>query len=166
MSRLDDAMNRLSADMAESGAPLEVERAVLAEFDRVQRRKRPRYWFAAAGAIAASVAGLWMVGVWRMEHKPAQRPDAATPAAEAQPVAGAQVDAEAEQPFVPIPYVLPPGPYERVEVVRMSLPVSELIAAGFQMQTSDLGAQAEADVMVGQDGRARALRLISVSSFN
>ena len=150
MSRLDDAMNRLSSEMAESGAPLEIERAVLAEFDRVQRRKRGRHWIAAAGAIAASVVGLWM-----LEHRPAP-----------QLVAPPAVEAEAEPPFVPIPYVLPPGPYERVEVVRMSLPVSELIAAGFQMQTSDLGAQAEADVMVGQDGRPRAVRLISVSSFN
>ncbi len=60
----------------------------------------------------------------------------------------------------------PPGPYERVEVVRMKLPVAALIAAGFRMQTADLGAQAEADVIVGQDGRPRAVRLISISSFN
>jgi hypothetical protein len=46
------------------------------------------------------------------------------------------------------------------------MPVSELIAAGFRMQTADLGAEAEADVIVGQDGRARAVRLVSVSSFN
>jgi hypothetical protein len=158
MSRLDDAMSRLAAELAqeraETGAPLEIERAVLAEFDRVQRgkqksRKRGRVWVA-AGAIAASVAAVWMV-----EHRPAQ-----------QPVAPPVAEADAEEPFVPIPYVLPPGPYERIEVVRMNLPVSELIAAGFRMQTADLGAQAEADVMVGQDGRPRAVRLVSISSLN
>jgi len=154
MSRLDDAMSRLAAELGESEAPLEVERSVLAEFDRVQRgkqksRKRGRVWIA-AGAIAASV-----VSVWFVENRSAQMP-----------VAPPAVEADAEQPFVPIPYVLPPGPYERVEVVRMNLPVSELIAAGFRMQTADLGAQAEADVMVGQDGRARAIRLISISSLN
>jgi len=160
MSRLDDAMNRLAGELSERNAPFAIERAVLAEFDRTKRqkdesRRRGRYWFAAAGAIAASVVGLWM-----MQHQTAQQPGAAPPAA------GAQVEAEAELPFVPIPYVLPPAPYERVEVVRMTLPVAELIAAGFQMQTADLGAEAEADVMVGQDGRPRAVRLVSVSSLN
>jgi hypothetical protein len=155
MNRLDDAMSRLAAEIAAESercrAPLEVERAVLAEFDaqsdRARRRKRGRVWIAAAGAIAASVV------VWMVESRSVQK-TAAPPA----------VEAEAEQPFVPIPYVLPPEPYERVEIVRMTLPVSELIAAGFRMQTADLGAQAEADVMVGQDGRPRAVRLVSVSS--
>jgi hypothetical protein len=146
MNRLDDAMSRLATELRGTEAPPEIESAVLAEFDRLRRRKRGRNWIAAAGVIAASVAGVWMV-----EHKPAAPP-------------GVQV--ETEQPFVPIPYVLPPAPYERVEVVRMKLPVAALIAAGFQMQTADLGAEAEADVIVGQDGRARAVRLISISSIN
>jgi hypothetical protein len=155
MNRLDDAMNRLAQELAETDAPPEIESTVLAEFDRVaqmqaRRRRRGRYWIAAAGAIAASTAGLWMI-VKNVQHKPAPPPS---------------VQTEAEQPFVPIPYVLPPAPYERVEVVRMKLPVAALIAAGFQMQTADLGAQAEADVIVGQDGRARAVRLISISSLN
>jgi hypothetical protein len=158
MKRLDDVMSRLAAELAqesaENGAPLAVEQAVLAEFDRVRRsanasRRLGRVWLAAV-AIAASVAAVWVV-----ERRPAQQP-AAAPA----------VEAESERPFVPIPFVLPPGPYERVEVVRMKLPVAELIAAGFRMQTTDLGAQAEADVMVGQDGRARAVRLVSISPFN
>jgi len=97
--------------------------------------------------------------VWIAENRPVPKP-AAPPAAEA------QAESEPEQPFVPIPYVLPPEPYERVEIVRVKMPVSELIAAGFRMQTADPGAEAEADVIVGQDGRPRAVRLISISSFN
>lgn len=154
MSRLDDAMIRLAADLAETGAPLEVERAVLAEFDRSRRRKRDKVWMAAMGAIAATV-----VGVWMLHQRTAPKPSAP-------PAAEAQAETESEQPFVPIPYVLPPEPYERVEIVRVKMPVSELIAAGFRMQTADPGAEAEADVMVGQDGRPRAVRLISISSYN
>jgi hypothetical protein len=150
MNRLDDAMSLLAAELADTEAPPEIESAVLAEFDRIRRRKRGKYWIAAAAAVAASVAAAWMI-----QHKVAHEP-AAPPS----------VQAEAEQPFVPIPYVLPPGPYERVEVVRMKLPVAALIAAGFRIQTADLGAQAEADVIVGQDGRPRAVRLISISSLN
>lgn len=96
MSRLDDAMSRLAAELAAENeqcrAPFAIEQAVLAEFDRVKRRKRGRIWVA-AGAIAASVAALWMA-----EHRPAQ-----------QAVAPPAVEADAEQPFVPIPYVLHPG---------------------------------------------------------
>ncbi|HEY1756235.1 MAG TPA: hypothetical protein VGG72_12615 [Bryobacteraceae bacterium] len=151
MNRFDDAMSRLAAELSEARAPRAIERSVLAEFDLVKRRKRGKVWVAAAGAIAASIAVVWFI-----QHKPVQQPSVAAPPAAI----------ELDQPFVPIPYVLPPGPYERVEVVRMKLPVSELIAAGYRLQTSDLGAQAEADVMVGQDGRPRAIRLISISSFN
>jgi len=158
MKRLDDAMGRLAAEAAEVGAPLEIERAVLAEFDArfdlAKRRKRGRVWMATVGAIAASAVGAWM-----MQHRPVRTP-AAPPPVEA------QAEAEAEQPFVAIPFMLPPAPFERMEVVHMKLPVTELIAAGFRLQTADLGAEAEADVIVGQDGRARAVRLISISSFN
>jgi hypothetical protein len=52
-------------------------------------------------------------------------------------------------------------PYERVSVVEIYVPVTALIAAGFDVQTSDPGASVRADVMVGQDGRPRAIRPIA-----
>jgi hypothetical protein len=73
---------------------------------------------------------------------------------------------KSEQPFVAIPYVAPLDPYERAEVVRMELPVSALIAAGLQVDTDDARASVQADVVVGQDGRARAVRLVSISNVN
>jgi hypothetical protein len=72
--------------------------------------------------------------------------------------------AEPEQPFVAIPYTAPLAPYERTEVVRMDLPVSALIAAGFPLQAAEPGASARADLVVSEDGRARAVRLISISN--
>jgi hypothetical protein len=45
----------------------------------------------------------------------------------------------------------------------MDVPVAALIAAGLPMKVHDMGANASADVLVGEDGRARAVRLISVS---
>jgi hypothetical protein len=45
----------------------------------------------------------------------------------------------------------------------MEMPVAALIAAGFPFATSDAGAEASADVIIGEDGRARAVRLISIS---
>jgi hypothetical protein len=67
-------------------------------------------------------------------------------------------------PFVAIPYVAPPAPYERTSVVHMNIPVAALVAAGFAVHGADPGAMLAADVIVGQDGRAHAVRLISKRS--
>lgn len=150
MSRLDEALQKLAVELAEAEAPSHVEIAVLAEFDRARRSRRAKVWSIAAVAVAASLAAVWIAG-----SRPAQK--AAAPAV---------AEAESEQPFLPIPYVLPPAPYERVEIVRMQVPVAALISAGLPVGSADPGAQAEADVLVGQDGRPRAVRLVSISSFN
>jgi hypothetical protein len=73
---------------------------------------------------------------------------------------------EAEEPFYPIPYTVPLGPGEWARVERMQIPVAALIAAGFHMQAMDPTATVEADVLVSQDGRARAIRPVSISSSN
>lgn len=151
--RLKGAMERLAAESRNAGPPPEIEQAVLAEFDRANRQRGIRSWSILAGVIAASIALVLI-----LEHRPGQQPPA-MPTPVAQDVAGS------EQPFVPIPYVTPLAPYERAEVVRMEVPVAALIAAGLPMQTADAGAQAEADVVVGQDGRARAIRLVSISNL-
>jgi hypothetical protein len=68
-----------------------------------------------------------------------------------------------EAPFVEIPYVAPLAPYERTSVMRMDVPVEALIAVGFEVQGQEPGAAVTADVLVGQDGRAHAIRLLSNS---
>jgi hypothetical protein len=61
-------------------------------------------------------------------------------------------------PFVAIPYVPPPAPYEQARVVRMEVPVTALLAAGFEVHAPDLSGAVTMDVLVGQDGRAFAVR--------
>jgi hypothetical protein len=58
--------------------------------------------------------------------------------------------------------VIQPAEFERTEVVRMNVPVAELIAAGLQMQ-ADPGGSVQADILLGQDRRARAVRLVPIS---
>jgi hypothetical protein len=69
--------------------------------------------------------------------------------------------ADAEAPFLEMPYVAPLAPYERAEVVRMDVSVAELTAAGLDVRVPDTGATVLADVVLGQDGRAHAIRLVS-----
>lgn len=67
----------------------------------------------------------------------------------------------ADAPFVEMPYVAPLAPYERAEVVRMDVSVAALEAAGLDVHVPDTGATVLADVLLGQDGRAHAIRLVS-----
>jgi hypothetical protein len=50
---------------------------------------------------------------------------------------------------------------ERTSVTRMNIPLAALVAAGFTVRGVDPGATLTADVLVGQDGRAHAVRLTS-----
>jgi hypothetical protein len=63
-----------------------------------------------------------------------------------------------EEPFLQIPYVAPLAPYEQTQVMRMDVAMSALKAAGFEVHASELGGAITVDVLVGQDGRAHAIR--------
>ena len=70
------------------------------------------------------------------------------------------------EPFYPIPYTAPLAPGEWTRVERMKIPIGALIAIGFHVIVSDPTATVEADVLVSQDGRARAIRPLSISNSN
>jgi hypothetical protein len=110
-----------------------------AEYWRMQPAVRPArraggWTLVAAGAVATSILAAAII-----LHSPSARP--------AQP---------AQEVFLRIPYVVPPAPYERTEVVRMEVPVAALIAAGFRT-TAAAAESVSADVLVGQDGRPLAV---------
>jgi len=99
--------------------------------------------------LVAALAASFCIGLLLLQQ-PAPRP-------KARPV---------EEPFIEIPYVAPLAPYERSTVMRTTLPVSALIAAGFEVRVPDASIAVPADVLVGQDGRVHAIRLVSNSSFD
>ena len=63
--------------------------------------------------------------------------------------------------FVAFPYVAPLAPYERAQIQRIDIPVAALVAAGFQLRGPETAGVVRADVLLGQDGRAYALRFTS-----
>jgi hypothetical protein len=69
--------------------------------------------------------------------------------------------AAARDEFVAVPYSMPIGPYERAEVVRVSVPVVALEQWGLKVSVFDPGQRVNADVVIGEDGLARAVRLVS-----
>jgi len=64
----------------------------------------------------------------------------------------------AENGFVPVPYAAPLAPGEFVEVVQRDLTPAALARMGFVIQSSNGGA-VTTDLMVGEDGLPRAVRL-------
>ena len=67
--------------------------------------------------------------------------------------------------FIGIPYLPPLDPRENSAVVRMNIRVAMLIAAGYRV-TADPDAIVPADVLVGEDGRAHAVRMLSDIHLN
>jgi hypothetical protein len=142
--RFEQAVRDWVVEAAEYGPPPTIERAVLQQIDQLETARRSRNRWVLAGAIAAALAIAWTGG---------RRPDAP-----GLPTAAAIAD----QPFVALPYVVQASQNERTEVVRVNVPVAELIAVGIPVEGYP-GGQAEADVLVGQDGRARAVRLLAIT---
>jgi hypothetical protein len=129
-------------------APARVEQQLVAEFQRRAVRRRRRAWLtaASAGTIAAAVAILlWM--------KPATT----------KPVAVSQetpVLAEAAADFYPLPEADALPPVESALVVRVQLPMSSLRLIGLTINEERATERIEADVLLGQDGLARGVRLV------
>jgi hypothetical protein len=149
---LQIALRGAFRDIAAAPLTAELEKTestLLGEFDRAfgkehsTDRMRPSLRY---GAVVACV--LLVVMALLLVHRPVASPP------------GAPVDiAESQEPFIAVPYVIPPTPYERTEVVRMQVSFVALNALGFQVHEPDMTGSLLADVLCGQDGRVLAVRL-------
>lgn len=186
---LTASMARAVSESSRAVMPRGAENALLAEFVRVRKprvRIMPR-WVAVAGVAAAIVVAAVLLNSGASKTRSVQpqlSAPIAAPVAEAvavtrdpasQPLVAAvrhiphraaTPAPEPEQPFIEVPYTVPLEPFERAQMMQVELPVSALIAAGMPVGVADPAARARADVIVGQDGRARAFRVISVAAFN
>ena len=177
-ARLEDdrALSALLASLASEpeSAPPRVEAAVLAAF-RARRRRRPLVWFAAAAAAVAASAFLlrppppahqpFPAVLVTPAPEPPQPPPAAVPAATVPvrrpaskgPVPARQMATE----FIP----MRPGPLldpdEFAQVVRIRVPRADMRRFGFPMDMNvEPSAAVTADVVLGRDGTARAIRFL------
>jgi hypothetical protein len=65
--------------------------------------------------------------------------------------------------FVAIPGTAGLPPLESATIVRMALPVSSLPVYGVDVVPGGTRAAIEADLLVAQDGQARAIRLVTAA---
>jgi hypothetical protein len=145
---------RALASDGPQGAPDRVERQLCAEFRARNRRRRIRVWssFAGVAAVAAGIALLLWV---RETPKPAGLAMGAA-AALAAPVAAEE---EADASFYPLPQAEALPAVENAMVVRVQLPASSLRLMGFPVDEESADAAVQAELLLGQDGLARGVRL-------
>ena len=127
-------------------APARLEEQLLTEFRRRSRlrRMRTRISAAAVGAIAAALAVLVWIG-----------PQAPKPAVPSE-VAALADDGD----FYPLPEADALPPLESALVVRVQLPLASLQLIGFPINEERAADRVEADLLLGQDGLARGVRLV------
>jgi len=137
-------------------APLHIEQQLRAQFRRQNRRRTLMTWAAPAFAVA-SAAG---IALFLWIHAPKSP---SVPAATAQMVAASAVASGAEEDtdtgFYPLPEAEALPAVENAMVVRVQLPVSSLELMGVPVGEERADASVQADLLLGQDGLARAVRL-------
>jgi hypothetical protein len=166
--RLSAGLRTLGADLRHLRAPVRVERRLLTAFRAQKTIAAPRSasWVPAAAwasALAATVlAGFVLLGgrqPQRAHHvvrNPIELAVAESPEA-AEPVAGA---VEGYEDFIPLPNAEGIAPNEQVNLVRVEVPRSAMIPLGFAVSEESASETVEADVVLGADGLARAVRFL------
>lgn len=144
----------LAADMKDVSAPPRVEaRLVRAYRERYRRRVSPAggtlRWWAAAAAVLLVATALW-TGV---------RPPPVVGANFG--VAAAAGNEEEDAAFIPLPNAAALSQDEDVNLVRVELPRSAVTALGIPASDDGGAGNVEAEVLVGPDGMARAVRFLN-----
>lgn len=138
---LKDCLRTLAEVVPQDARPA-VQQRLLACF-RERRNKKPLWaYLAGAAASTALVIGLY-VALWRGNN------------------AGPRVSAtESDQTagFIALPYAQSGVPLEQPVIVHVNIPVSELGAMGVPFTVNAAKESVSADLLVGQDGVARAVR--------
>jgi hypothetical protein len=141
---LSAGLRALAAATRTASASEGVEAAVLAAMRRDVKPQAPAAaWMPLAAALLLSATS----GVWLAQQAPHRRPQPIQPAG-----------------FIEVPGVGALPPMESGAIIRVALPVTALPAYGIQIVPEISTDSVEADLLVGQDGVTRAIRLVNDSN--
>ncbi len=136
-----------------SEAPGRIEEQLRSEFRSQKRRRNLMTWVPVFSV--ASAAGIALL-LWIQSESPRPAPARATAAVQAvAPVAEEDVDG-----FYPLPEAEALPAVESAMVVRVQLPASSLQLMGVPVGEERGDSSVQADLLLGQDGLARAVRLV------
>ena len=130
---------------------------LMQEFERAHAGGLQGMWRWALNAAAVLLVVLALVHDWRNHGHSAGK----VAQQQAESVADAGGD---ESDFVSVPYALPLAPGEFVRVVRTQLDPVALAGMGVDIEAAD-GAEIPADVLLGEDGLPRGVRVLPEAGF-
>jgi hypothetical protein len=133
-------------------APRCIEEHLRVEFRRQNRRRNLVTWVPSFSVAAA--AGIALL-LWVHSEKP--KPALVSAVVARVVVPGADEDSDSS--FYPLPEAEALPAVENAMVVRVQLPVSSLQLMGVPVTEERADASVQADLLLGQDGLARAVRL-------
>jgi len=143
--------------------PQRVEANLIDAFRREMASARPRAihtrWIPVlswAGAVAAVIA----MGVVAIPRHHAVVPATHHSAASVVELASLAEDQVDDDGFIPLPNAERVGPNDDVHVVRMELTRSAMLVVGLDVSPDRVSEPVQADVMLGPDGLARAVRFM------
>jgi hypothetical protein len=170
---MNELLKALADADREREAPAVVEMRLRAAFRKKHQRRVWPYFAAVAAAIAAVIV------LSIIKTKPPLKPQAietreVAPIVQPLPVV-ARNEAPAprrvfhRRPPLPkeeivtefYPLMEDPLPFERGELLRVSLPAAAMRTVGVTVSEDRLGEIVQADVLVGQEGLARAIRFVN-----
>jgi hypothetical protein len=160
-------LRNVAAGYARLEAPARVEGRLLAAFRGQAGMPGPQFrrWWTPLAAWAGAVAVVAAAAVLLFVHerRPVPQPLTATELAALDWTDGWQDEGDADAAsgeFIPLPNAARLAPNEDANLVRVEVPRSTMIALGYPV-AADQGAElVEADVVLGSDGLARAVRFL------
>ena len=167
---LTTGLRTVAAESRHVEAPPRVEARLTAAFRehsglrpiRPGTSRRPRNWQPVATWLAAAAAVVLVAVSLMSNHplRPARRgfPAGAPLAVVADP--GFAEDSYNSGDFIPLPNAERISPDEDVNVVRVEVQRSAMIALGYDVSADRASEPVEAEVVLGADGQARAVRFL------
>lgn len=153
MTPTEKKLNQDLRRLAQAGplaAPAQIERVLLNAFRARQSRRRAVLRWSSVGGALLVAAALIIAAVVRTH------PAVPAPRAVSQLAAITQETAD----FVALPDADTDGPLEYATIVRVQLPRYALRDIGFPVNEQSATDRVQADVLLGQDGLARAVRFV------
>lgn len=158
---MKDLLKALAEEDREREAPVEVEMRLRSAFRKQYSRPKWPYF-----ALAAGLALLALFLYPRPKPQTLHIAIVTPPVADVpQPKAAVQKVVRRKSPPREVvtaffPLMEDPPPFERGELLRVSLPASAMRGVGLPVSEDRLTEMVQADVLVGQEGLARAIRFV------
>lgn len=149
------AVGRLRLALVVERSPESRRGELMEAFSVAMRPRRRLRWAWSAAAAAVVFAAAWF---------PAHHAAAPDRRANEEVVTAGSVDTDEESGFIPVPYSPPPAVGESIAIVQRELDGAELARMGINLPFAD-GDNFDAEIVLGEDGVPRAVRLAGYEEF-